>query len=119
MEFFHLAAPRSASELAVMESMLIANQIPFYVHNRGFGGLYPGMQVPLYNVQRVMVPVAYAEASIELFGVFREGHQESFVCAKLGVRDRLRGVAEVLLGGWAVPFRYRKFLPANDESDRP
>jgi len=102
-----------------MESMLIAHRIPFYVHNRGFGGLYPGMQVSLYNVQRVMVPVAYAEESIELFGVFREGHQESFVCAKLGVRDRLRGVAEVLLGGWAVPFRYRKFLPANDESDRP
>ena len=37
-----------------MVSMLVAHDIPYYVHNQGFGGLYPGMQVPLYNVQRVM-----------------------------------------------------------------
>ena len=117
MEFFSLAVPRSESELSLMESMLIAYDIPFYVHNRGFGGLYPGMQIPLYNVQRVMVPVAYAEVAIELFSAFQENYDETFTCEKLEIRDRLRGIVEIVLGGWTVPFRFRKFLSTKTESD--
>lgn len=111
MEFFSIAVPRSESELSVMESMLIAHDIPYYVHNRGFGGLHPGMQVPLYNVQRIMVPVAYAEGAMDLFSVFRDSYTTSFATDKLGLGDRARVIAELILGGWTVPFRYRKFSP--------
>lgn len=99
MEFFPLAVPRSESELSLMESLLIAYDIPFYVHNRGFGGLYPGMQISLYNVQRVMVPVAYADVAMELFAAFREGYSDPFPCEKLELRDRVRGIVEIVLGG--------------------
>ena len=72
MEFLSIAVPRSESELSVMESMLVAHDIPHYVHNRGFGGLYPGMQMPLYNIQRVMIPLAYVEEAMSLFSAKSE-----------------------------------------------
>jgi hypothetical protein len=40
------------------ESLLMANDIPYYVHNQGYGGLYPGMQLDLLNVRTVMVPLS-------------------------------------------------------------
>lgn len=115
MEFFAIAVPRSESELSVMESMLLAHDIPHYVHNRGFGGLYPGMQVPLYNVRRVMVPVAYAEEAMNLFSVFRDCYTGSSTTDKLSLWDRARVMAEIIFGGWAVPFKYRKFSPSHEE----
>lgn len=45
VEFLAVAHPRSAAELAVMESLLTAHNIRYFVRNRGFGGLYPGMHV--------------------------------------------------------------------------
>lgn len=115
MEFFSIAVPRSESELSVMESMLVAFEIPYYVHNRRFGGLYPGMQVPLYNVRRIMVPVGYGEVAINLFSAFRDSYTSSFAADTLSLGDRARVIAEVILGGWAMPFRYRKFSPGSAE----
>lgn len=97
-----------------MASMLFAHDIPHYVHNRGFGGLYPGMQMPLYNVQRIMVPVAYAEEAMGLFSAFRDSYESSFTTEKLGLGDRARGIAEIIFGGWTVPFKYRKFSPGQE-----
>ena len=115
MEFFSIAVPRSESELSVMESILVAHDIPYYVHNRGFGGLYPGMQVPLYNIRRIMVPVGDAEAAINLFSAFRDSYTSSSTADKLSFGDRARVIAEIVLGGWTVPFRYRKFSPRGEE----
>lgn len=117
MEFFSVAVPRSESELSVMVSMLVAHEIPYFVHNRGFGSLYPGMQVPLYNVQRVMVPLAYGEDAMNLFLAFRDSYDDSFANEKLNIGDRLRGVAELLFCGWTVPFRHRKFSSSHDVSE--
>lgn len=117
MEFFSVAVPRSESELSIMVSMLIAHDIPHFVHNRGFGGLYPGMQVPLYNVQRVMIPLAYAEDAIDLFTVFHDSYDESFTNEKLGIVDRIRGIAELIICGWSVPFKHRKFSRLHDEQE--
>jgi len=114
MEFFAIAVPRSESELSVMECMLSAHEIPHYVHNRGFGGLYPGMQVPLYNVRRVMVPVAYAEEAINLFSAFHDCYTDSSTTEKLSLRDRARVIAEIVFGGWAVPLKYRKFNSSHE-----
>lgn len=114
MEFFALAAPRSESELSVMECMLIAHDIPHYVHNRSFGGLYPGLQIPLYNVRKVMVPLAYAEEAINLFRVFREELNDAFSIEKLSWGDRARVTAEIILGGWTLPIKQRKYSPSDE-----
>jgi hypothetical protein len=117
MEFFSVAVPRSESELSVMVSMLIAYEIPYFVHNRGFGGLYPGMQVPLYNIQRVMVPLAYREDAMNLFLEFRDSYDDSFTNEKLRIGDRIRGLVELIFCGWAVPFRHRKFSRLREGSE--
>ena len=98
-----------------MECMLLAYDIPYYVHNRRFGGLYPGMQVPLYNIRRIMVPVGYGEVAINLFSAFRDSYAGSFTTDTLSLGDRARVIAEIILGGWAVPFRYRKFSSGGEE----
>jgi hypothetical protein len=61
MEFMLVATPQTESELSVMVSALEANDIPHFVLNRGFGGLYPGMKLHLINGQRIMVPQDRAE----------------------------------------------------------
>ena len=39
--------PQTLIQLTMAESLLMANDIPYYVHNQGYGGLYPGMQLDL------------------------------------------------------------------------
>jgi len=116
MEYFIAAIPDSESELAVMVSLLDAHEIPHYVQNRGFGSLYPGMQIPIYNVQRIMVPYAYAEETAGLLGAFCHHEENTPSQETLGLGDRLRVIAELLLGGWAFPVRHRKFDRRADEA---
>jgi len=72
MEFLPVATPQTESELAVMVSLLDAHGIQHYVHNQGFGGLYPGMQMDLYNARRLMVPADHAAEALDLLAVFRD-----------------------------------------------
>jgi len=58
--------PQTLIQLAVAESLLEANGIPYFVHNAGFGGLYPGIQIDLINVRTIMVPPSAADAAKEL-----------------------------------------------------
>jgi hypothetical protein len=55
--------------------------------------------------------------AMELFAAFRESYRDPFPCEKLEVRDRVRGIVEIVLGGWTVPFRFRKFLSTKTKSD--
>jgi len=118
MEYLAIAVPRSESEITVMVSLLIAHDIPHYVQNRGFGGLYPGMQIPIYNVQRLMVPIAHAEEAANLLAVFREEEPINLTQEKLRLSDRCRVVAELIFGGWALPFRRRRFDCGNEEDEQ-
>jgi Putative prokaryotic signal transducing protein len=58
--------PQTLIQLTMAESLLMANDIPYYVHNQGYGGLYPGMQLDLLNVRTVMVPPSAVEAAREI-----------------------------------------------------
>lgn len=107
MEFIPVAIPQSESELAVMVSMLEANDIPHFVQNRGFGGLYPGMKMHLINVQRIMVPMDRASDATDLLAVFLQPPADYETDIKLGFRDKLRVVIELLLSGWSVPSKRR------------
>lgn len=77
MEFVHVATPNSEPEMAVMVCLLDAYGIQHYVHNRGFGGLYPGMPVGQYNGRRIMVATQQAQEAMELLAAFANAPVES------------------------------------------
>ncbi len=108
MDFLPVATPVTESELAVMVSLLEAHAIPHFVHNRGFGGLYPGMQIELYNVRRLMVPAHRADEAIDLLSVFSSPSAAPDVDEKLTWGDKLRVIVETLLFAWSFPSRRKK-----------
>ena len=71
--------PSEVDELWIVDpldgTINYANGIPYYVHNRGYGGLYPGMQLDLLNVRTIMVPPSAAEAASELLALRRSKAQ--------------------------------------------
>jgi len=95
-------------ELALAQSALDAHGIPYFVHNGGFGGLYPGMQIDLYNVRTVMVPEGVAETARDLLahyvdGLDEPGEERAGVVKRLSWWDRIRLVLELAMFGWCVP----------------
>jgi hypothetical protein len=109
MKFVPVATPQTESEMAVMLSMLKAFEVPHFVHNLGFGGLYPGVQIRLYNVRRIMVAVDHAEHAIELLSVFEQHKTESETDNKLQLSDKLRVILETIIFGWSFPTRWTSF----------
>jgi hypothetical protein len=102
MNFLPVATPQNESELAVMVSLLEANGIQYYVHNRGFGGLYPGMQIELYNVRQLMVPVEQAAEAVDLLSVFSQRPTAS-EDEQLTILDKARVFLETFIFGWSFP----------------
>jgi hypothetical protein len=43
------------ADLALAECLLTAHDIPYFVHNRHFGNLYPGAGFSSFNEQTIMV----------------------------------------------------------------
>lgn len=103
MDFLPVATPQTESELAVMVSLLDAHGIQHYVHNRGFGGLYPGMQMELYNTRRLMVPADHAAEARDLLAVFSRQSTTSDADDRMTLADKLRVVIETFVFGWSFP----------------
>jgi hypothetical protein len=103
--FVPLVTPRSEAELAVMLGLLVAYEIPHYVHNRYFSALHPGPVIDLYNRQRIMVPLTAATEAAELLAPFFGPTLEYETERTLATLDRVRVVIETALGGWFMPFR--------------
>ena len=100
--------PRDDIELALVESLLQAHEIPYFVHNRGFGGLYPGPQIDFYNVRTVMVPDSAVDAARDILAELGDPEAEAAPepqAPHVSVWDKLRIAAETFLGGWFVPRR--------------
>lgn len=114
MEFMPVATPQTESEISVMVSTLEAYGIPHFILNRGFGGLYPGMKLHLINGQRIMVPQDRAAEARDLLSVFDQPPMDFEAEVKLSFKDRLRVIAELLIGGWSVPVKRRRL---HDEAD--
>jgi hypothetical protein len=117
MEFIAVAAPDNESELAVMVSLLEASGIRHYVHNQGFGGLYPGLQIGLYNARRIMVAVEQAADASELLSVFHAAPAGPVAGESMTMLDRLRVVIETCLFGWSFPGRRPKFEEPAEDAD--
>ena len=95
--------PENPADLALAECILLAEGIPYFVHNKHFGGLYPGMQMGLHNVITVMVPEAdLVRARHVLAELLTVEKQESFrPSPSLGQTFRL--VFEYLFFAWFIP----------------
>lgn len=116
MNFVPVATPQNESELAVMVSLLEAHGIQHYVHNQGFGGLYPGLQIELYNARRVMVPVDQAEEAFDLLSVFSPEPMAFEKEGKMTIADKMRILFETLVFGWSFPVKRKKINETGDEA---
>ena len=94
--------PQTLIELAIAESVLEANDIPYYVHNRGYGSLYPGIQLDLLNVRTIMVPPSAAEAAREILAHYLSDAPGLSTNRERSLWHILRMVAEAMCG-WFVP----------------
>jgi hypothetical protein len=99
-----VAFPESPSELAMVVCLLEANDIPHFVHNAGFGSLYPGPQIALYNNITVMVPSPVADDAIEVLSVLSEP-STTYPSSNTLLMDKIRMVIEAILFGWFIPRR--------------
>ena len=93
--------PRTQADLAVVLCLLDAYGFPYFVHNDGFGGLYPGVVFDLINLRRVLVPTEMASDARQLIDDFLPGIESP--PNNMSRADKLRVVVEGLLLGWFIP----------------
>lgn len=100
--------PENEIELIMVKGLLEAAQIPFYVQNDHFGGLYIGPQIEHFNQKAIMVAPEYAARSQEIIAEFSATQQlaESEADAPnehTSILEKLRLLGEALLFCWIVP----------------
>lgn len=107
--------PQDEAELALAVGALEAHGIPYFVHNNGFGGLYPGMQVSLYNVRTVMVPASALTQARDVLDQFlvndpnsTSGDEQPQQEQKPTLSTKFRLLVELLAGGWCVPRKVKR-----------
>jgi putative signal transducing protein len=116
MDWVPLHSPQTEPELVALVSLLQAHAIPHFVHNAGFGGLFPGLEIPLYNIRTIMVPATSAPAARELLASFLQAEPTREAAPKPGGRDKLRMIFEALFLGWFFPgTRYVKKKGEDDK----
>lgn len=105
MQLRELCAIRSASEQAILESLLMWHEIDYLIHNDHFGSLEVGPVIPTFNQKRVLVAAVDLERARELLGEPQGTEPGNEVEVTTAGRDRVRMVLETLLFGWFVPGR--------------
>jgi hypothetical protein len=100
-----LCTVSTAAELAIVESLLIAARVFYFVHNRHFGGFISGPFIPLYNVRTVFVPSAQIEAARQAIAA---PVPEPWGGTEFRAEDRIRALLELLMFGWVVPLHRRR-----------
>ena len=99
-----LYSARSEAELAVLRSILDAEDIPHFVHNEAFGSIIVGPSIDQYNAKSIMVPDELEDRAREVISRFELDHRTDDTEATT-LRDRLRMILEF---GRFVPGRSNK-----------
>ncbi|MDR2173090.1 MAG: DUF2007 domain-containing protein [Burkholderiales bacterium] len=103
--------PDNPIDLALAESLLIAEGIPYFVHNRHFGGLFPGVQIGLLNTRTVMVSEAEVLRARDVLADLLTVEQEPLPTSpapRLSWRQIFRMLFEVVAFGWFFPAKQRR-----------
>lgn len=106
--FVNIYSPTTEPELAVVQSMLEAHDIPCFIHNRNFGSIYPGLQIDSYNNRTVMVAKELEADARELLHQFQKDSVDSQSAMTMTSFDKMRIIFEGLLFGWFVPGKRTK-----------
>jgi len=88
-------------ELLFIRMALEADGIPFLVVGDGFGSLYPGVQLPIFNERPVRVDASDRDRAMEVIGEVRKDFDP--VSSELAGSSKFRIVVETLIFGWFVP----------------
>jgi hypothetical protein len=117
MEMIKLYSPRDAIELALIESILKGEDIPYFIHNDHFGSLEVGPQIDIFNKKTIMVNEKYEEKAREVLHDFLETTKENTApMPSYSITDKMRMVLEVLFFSWFVPGRSWKKKNVKDET---
>jgi hypothetical protein len=108
MSLVPIACPQSESELACMLCELEAHGIRTFVQGAGFGSLWPGTQIPWYNMRRVMVSSTDASRASKALAMFTHPVGPSSPYQWPGLLHVLRMLVEVVLISWCVPGGHRR-----------
>ncbi|MBI4699445.1 MAG: DUF2007 domain-containing protein [Nitrospirae bacterium] len=106
-KYHKLYTPRNASELALIESILEAEKIDYFVKNDNFGSLYIGPQIDLYNQKTIMVQDDQYDRAKDVMSDYLQQTEviDEKPLGKYTLFDKLRIVAEFLMFGWVIPGR--------------
>jgi len=111
-----LYSPRDLAELALIESILEGENIPYFIHNNHFGSLEVGPQIDIYNKKTIMVNEEYEERAKELISDFiKTTREETGRIPAYSFFDKLRIILETLFFVWVIPGRHGKWL--NNEKE--
>jgi hypothetical protein len=112
-----LYSPRDLAELALIESILEGDNIPYFIHNDHFGSLEIGLPIDMFNMKTIMVEEAYEERARELLQDFLSSTKEdTAVIPSYSIFDKIRMAFEALFFGWFIPGRHWKKRNAKDET---
>lgn len=100
-----LYKPKDGVDLSIVESLLEANGINYYVFNRHFSSLYPGVQIGFFNATTIMVPEEEFERARDVLIENYEVEEEKPVGNSFF--DNLRIALEALFSGWFVSGKKR------------
>ena len=105
-----IAHARDDMELLFIRMALEADGIPFLVVGDGFGSLYPGLQLPIFNERPVRVDEGFVERAAEIVNEVRADFDP--VSTDLAVSSKLRMVLEAVLFAWFLPAGKRRGFSA-------
>jgi hypothetical protein len=115
MALVRVFSPDNQPEQLAVVAMLEAHDIPCFVHNAGFGALYPGPQIHAYNTSAIMVPEEQVAEALELIRDFQA--QPSDTPPPPAPPGRLRALIELLLFGWFIPGSRRRVSSRRREGE--
>lgn len=110
--------PRTEGELLTAASYLEAHDIPVFLRNDRFGGLFPGLQIHSYNARALLVPASQADAARALLAGIAPASSEAERGVRPGWPDKVRMVLEALLFGWFIPGRRFRRKAGQDDPER-
>lgn len=96
-----IAHPRDDMELLFIRMALEAEGIRFLVVGDGFGSLYPGVQLPIFNERPVRVNADDVDRALEVIEEVRKDFDP--VSSNLAGSSKLRIILETVLFGWFLP----------------
>lgn len=106
----NLYSPESESELAILKSLLDAEQIEYFIFNDHFGSLRVGPPIALFNAKAIVVKEKDFEQAKSILDEYLSNSKKENEGppSKYSWRDKARMVMEVLFFGWFIPGKRRK-----------